>query len=72
MEVLTEVSGVGAEVEAEMTIADTVAGGTAQTTEADEMATITEVVVELAHALGAQIGTLGVHEETGAIVTMQI
>lgn len=68
-----EVSGVDAEVEAEMMTADTpVAEEIALTTEAGEMEIIIEEAVALAHALEAHIETHGAHEGTAAIVTIYI
>jgi uncharacterized protein (UPF0264 family) len=61
---------VGAEAEVEMMTVDTAATETAQTTEDDEMEIITEVVAELAHVLGVQIGIRGALEQTAVIVKM--
>jgi hypothetical protein len=72
MEVLMEVSRVGAEAEVGTMAADTAATETAQTTAADEMGIITEAVAALAHVLGAQIETRGGHEETAVIVMIRM
>lgn len=68
MEVLMEVSRVGAEVEVETTTVDSAATETVRMMEVDETETIIEVVVALAHVLGAQIEIHGAHEETAVIV----